>query len=98
MRLLKQARRCEQAPHRLELLNMHADDEKAEKYIMLNQRVLKKIEQMPESKLEWDTDIKVRLGRGTRILTGHVMVIPWMKRMAANYHDRSKVEKKKAMG
>ena len=26
---------------------------------------------------------------------GNAMMIPWMKRMAATYHDRSKVEKKK---
>ena len=28
----------------------------------------------------------------------NVMMIPWMKRMATNYHDECRVGKKKAMG
>ena len=49
---------------------------------------------MAETKMEWGKDINVRLGGGIRMQVGIVMMIPWMKRMAAKYHDRSKVEKK----
>ena len=52
MKLLKQARRCEEAGRRLELLNMHEGYDKAEKYIMLNKRTLDKIEQMAETKMD----------------------------------------------
>ena len=45
VKLLKQARRCEEVARRLELLNMHAGDDKAEKYAMLNKRTLGHIEQ-----------------------------------------------------
>ena len=92
---MKQARGCEEVARRLALLNMHAGDDKAEKYIMLNKRALEKIEQMAETKMDWGKDIKVRLGGGIRMQVGSVMMPPWMKTMAAKYHDRSKVEKKK---
>ena len=36
VKLLKQARRCEERVRRLELLNIHGGDDKADKYIMLN--------------------------------------------------------------
>ena len=58
VRLLKQARRCEQVAYILELISKNAGDEKAGQHIMLNQQALKKIEEMAEQKLEWGKDIK----------------------------------------
>ena len=75
-KLLKQARRYEEVVRRLELLNMHAGDDKAEKYITLNRRTLGKIEQTAETKMEWGKDIRVRLGGGIRMQAGSVMIIP----------------------
>ena len=97
MRLAKQARRCEQVAYRLELLSMHACDDKVGAYITLNQQALKKVEEVAEEKLEWERDIKGTLKGSTRMQVGNVMLIPWMKRVAAKYHARSSVEKKKAM-
>ena len=52
--------------------------------------------------MDWEKDLKARLGGGIRMQADNVMMIPWMKRMVAKYHDRSKIEKKrkkkKAMG
>ena len=76
-------RRCEEVVRRLELLNIHGGDDKAEKYIMLNKGTLGTIEQMVETKMDWGKGIKVRLGGGIRMQAGNVMMIPWMRRMVA---------------
>ena len=53
---------------------------------------------MTETKMDWEKNSKARLGGGTNMQAENAMMIPWMKRMAAKYHDRSKIERKKAMG
>ena len=60
--LLKQARRCEEVVRRLELLNIHGGDDKAEMYIMLNTNTLEQIEQMAVVKMEGATMVAVAPG------------------------------------
>ena len=53
---LRQARRCEQVAHRLELLKTHSNDGKAMTYIDRNKRALEKIRDTAEE--------KTRIGKG----------------------------------
>ena len=80
------------------MLHIHGWGGTAEAYIMLHKWTLEEIEQMAVTKLGWENDMNTRLGGGIRMQAEHVMMIPWMKIMAVEYHDRSKIEKNKAMG
>ena len=64
---------------------------------MLNKRTFEKIEQMVGAKMDWENAIRARLGGGIRMQARNVMMIPWMRRMVAKYHDKSKTQETQAI-
>ena len=96
-RLLKQARRCEQVAYRLQLISASPMSGKTETYKDLNCRAMERIQAMAEDKLEWEKEIGSRLKGKKRIMSGNIMMVPWMRRLAAKYYERSVAEKKKAL-